>query len=993
MRTRAPLLIGRDHELDAVVSALAEARKGRGRSVFIVGEAGIGKSRLAAEAVGHAFATGMVVLRGRSTTIGPMVPFRPLVEALLSRFRHRGLPPESELGPYRPVLGRLVPEWASSEPTYGGDSVVVLAEAMLRLMAVVGRERGCVLVLDDLQHADVETLAVLEYLADHLAEESSMLLATCRAEQSVALEIARSVVLRQAGDLIELGRLDYAEIRRLVASCLDVEADELPAGVARRLWENSAGIPFVVEELLHSMVNDGHLVRSSDGWRQVDLGPVEIPASLVLAITERADRLGPRGQNVLCAAAVLGTRFPLPVVQRITGLDDHALLGELHAGIAAQLVIADERRPDWYTFQHPLIAEALLARMTPAERAAFSARAADAIAELDPALSGEWCQLAAGLRLAAGDSTTAARLFTEAGRRALANSAAGSAIALLEKAEALLSVHDDQSARVEVLEALLYALAEAGQFERAFHLASTLDTGDSGLDVARRVALRVRLAWVAQIAGRYDDCATQVAEARIALGPNPSEELSAPVDAISAHLALDSPGRDRIREAETLARRAIGPAERVPLPMIACQAWYAIGVISREHDLVESDTALRRTQVLAEEHQLPIWRLYGLGGQATNAWLAEANAEFLVHARREALQVGAVTVALNLESVLALHSVLCGDFSAASKLIDECLTTVRRLQLVSLERYMLMTRAVANAHQGNREEMERALAEFLRRGGATARELPLSIGLARTFCALLEENVELAEHELAGVLASEDENPVTFYLTGRHGLHQLMRVLAHRMDLAELHGSARRSVTEMRWNRHFRELAQAVLLGRAGERDRAEAMMARAQQSGAPYPMARHLGLRLVAEAAIDDGWGSPVTWLRAAEEYFHQAGVAAVAAACRALLRHHGELVPQRRTGTERIPPELRELGVTLREFEVLELLVLRFGNKSIAARLHISPRTVEKHVASLLLKVEQPNRAALIEYATARNAAWEPRASRTARPRSPRRPAADAS
>lgn len=975
MRTRAPVLIGRTGELDVVESALAEARKGRGRSVFVVGEAGIGKSRLVNEAVGRAFAVGMVVLRGRGSTVGPMVPFRPLVEALLSRFRRRGLPSEEELGPYRPVLGRLVPEWASKEQPYGGESVIVLAEAVLRLMAVVGRDRSCLLMLEDLHHADVETLAVVEYLADHLDEESSMLLATCRSEPSPALEIARSVVLRRTGDLVELGRLTHSDVVRLAASCLDVNADDLPPAVVHRLWETSAGIPFVVEELLHSMVNGGHLVLGPDGWREVDMGRVEIPATLVRAISQRADRLGQQGQDVMSAAAVLGTRFPLAVVQRMTGLDDHALLAELHAGIAAQLVTADDRRPDWYAFQHPLVAEALLARMTPAERAAFSLRAADAVKEIHPDLSGEWCQLAASLRLAAGDSSTAGRLFAEAGRRALADSAAGSAIALLDKAETLLAATEDQSARMDVLETLLYALAEAGQFERAFQLAGTLDTGDSGLDIARRVALRVRLAWVAHVAGRYEDCASQVAEARIALGPNPDEELTAPVDAISAHLALDSPGRDRIQEAEALARRAIGPAEQVPLPMIACQAWYVIGVVSRGHDMTRSDSAMRRTQAIAEEHQLSIWRLYGLGGQATNSWLAEGKADLLVHARREALRIGAVNVALSQEAVLALHAAMCGDFTAAGPLIDQCLNTVRRLKLEALERYMLMTRAVAAAHQARREEMERTLEEFLRSGGATSRELPLTIGLARTFCALLEENAELAEHELAGVVASEDENPVTFYFTGRHGLLPLLRVLFHGGDERELPEAGPQSSAQMRWNRHFRQLAHAVVLGRHGEREQAEAMMERAQRSGAPYTMARHLGLRLVAGAAIADGWGSPVTWLRSAEGYFHEAGVAAVAGACRALLRQHGELVPQRRTGTERIPAQLRALGVTLREYEVLALLLLRLGNKSIASRLHISPRTVEKHVASLLLKVEQPDRAALIEWATARSAAWTPR------------------
>jgi DNA-binding NarL/FixJ family response regulator len=129
--------------------------------------------------------------------------------------------------------------------------------------------------------------------------------------------------------------------------------------------------------------------------------------------------------------------------------------------------------------------------------------------------------------------------------------------------------------------------------------------------------------------------------------------------------------------------------------------------------------------------------------------------------------------------------------------------------------------------------------------------------------------------------------------------------------------------------------------------------------------MARHLGLRLIAERAHADGWGEPVSWLRQAEEYFHTAEIPAVASSCRGLLRQIGATVPQRRTGSDQVPTRFRQLGVTSREFEVCLLLIDRCGNKSIASRLHISPRTVEKHVASLMVKTRQPDREALSKFA----------------------------
>jgi DNA-binding NarL/FixJ family response regulator len=134
---------------------------------------------------------------------------------------------------------------------------------------------------------------------------------------------------------------------------------------------------------------------------------------------------------------------------------------------------------------------------------------------------------------------------------------------------------------------------------------------------------------------------------------------------------------------------------------------------------------------------------------------------------------------------------------------------------------------------------------------------------------------------------------------------------------------------------------------------------------GAPYAMAMHLGLRLVSEAAITDGWGTHADWLREAEDYFHAADVPAVASACRALLRGSGQRVAPRRGGATEIPQSLRAAGVTRREYEVLRFLAERLGNREIAERLHLSTRTVEGHISSLINKTGLPNRRALSKLA----------------------------
>ncbi|MBW4721052.1 helix-turn-helix transcriptional regulator [Saccharothrix obliqua] len=963
MQTRAPVVVGRDDELRVLDRALADATAHRGRAVFLVGEPGIGKTRLARVAAGAAFDRGMRVLRGRGSTIGPMVPFRPLAEALMSLLRggDRDL---RELGPYRPVLGRLVPEWGHE--AQAGHSVVVLAEAVLRLLAVVGRARACLLVLEDLHDSDAETLAVIDYLVDNLDEVPAALLVTTRADPGPALDVIRLAAQRDAGALLELRRLTEPQVRGMVAACLEVPVAEVPAAVADRLWADSAGNPFVVEEMLHGMVNSGLLVRGPAGWQVLGELRIDVPTALVRSIAHRTDRLGPQGRELLSVAAVLGHRFPLTVLREVTGLDDRNLLSHLHAGVAAQLVTPDEPVPDWYAFRHPLTAEALLAQLTPTHRADVARRTADAVQRLHPELPGEWCPLVASLRLDAGQTAEAGALLAEAGRRALADGAAGSAVRLLDHAHRLSTHQVDVSVRADVLAALLPALGEAGQFERAFALQDALaELSAAGLDRVRRAELHIGLARVAWLAGRSADGMTQLAAARNLLGPEVDDAHRARMDSLAAFLTLNAQRPDRISSAETLARRAAEAARRANLPEVGCEAWQLLGILARERDLGEATDHFTKARQLAEENRLPIQRTYAAVRLAGLGWLADGSAAELVEAREEALRVGAITVAYNVDAILGLDAVLRGQYQAAEEKLDRCGEGTRRLQLKSMTLYVLMARATAAAHQGKRSEVDSAIAEFHELGGTGSQERPLCYGLARAFCALLEEDRDQAGHDLARAMAYEAETPTTFHLSGTHGLRLLLGALTGEVDHAVYREVTRSAAAGMRWNRVFGQFARAVLLGREGREAEASSAVRSAREAASIYPLARHLGLRLVAEAAMTDGWGEPVAWLRGAEEHFHQAGGAAVASACRSLLRQLGASVPQRRTGSDQVPRELRALGVTVREFEVFRLLANRLGNKAIATRLHISPRTVEKHVASLLTKTSQPDREALSTFA----------------------------
>lgn len=181
--------VGRDFEIGVLHDALERATGGQGSVLFLVGEAGIGKSRLARIVAAHAESRGVPVLRGRAVPAPTPLAYRPLTEALCSAVRSGFVSDAPELSPFRSILGWLVPEWRADEARVD-DSVMALAEAVLRLMRVVAGDRGCLVVLEDLHWADPEMLRIVEYLADNLTSERVLCLAALRDEyRSAGLEL------------------------------------------------------------------------------------------------------------------------------------------------------------------------------------------------------------------------------------------------------------------------------------------------------------------------------------------------------------------------------------------------------------------------------------------------------------------------------------------------------------------------------------------------------------------------------------------------------------------------------------------------------------------------------------------------------------------------------------------------------------------------------------------------------------------------------------
>ncbi|GHJ42830.1 hypothetical protein Cs7R123_01720 [Catellatospora sp. TT07R-123] len=967
MPARSPILVGRRRELGLLDTVTDGARHGRGGAAFLLGEAGIGKSRLLNECLYRASAAGMRTLRGRGSPTGTDVAFRPLTEALSALMRTGGPPAAADLDPYRPALARLIPEWRTAGSAQRADSMLELSEALLRLLVVLGRDGGALLALEDLHDADPDTVTVVEYLLDNVGDLPVAIVATLRPEPGPATDVTTAAGQRRAAAVCQLAALSADETGQIAAACLDVAAEQVPGAVVRRLVRDGAGNPYLIEELLSDMVDSGTLHAVDGRWQlDGDLGAA-VPPTIVQNYRRRLDRLGPQTRELLITAAVLGQRFALPTLRLVTGHDERHLFHHLRAAADAYFITPDGAAPDWYTFRHALTTDAILAALMPGESASIARDAAATIEDADPAPSDERCLLLADLHLKAGRPAAAARHYAQVGRRALASGAAGTAEALLDRAYHLADPHD----RPAIAEQLIHASAGHGRLDQALALIdATTAAGAAPLDPARRLTLHTRLAWTAVTCDRIDDAAAQVRAARALLPPSAGPQHTAALTVVEAHLVFRSaPASDHDPRAgaEQLAQLAAEQAEQGALPEVACQALQLLALLGRERGFGTAERYLERILALAEEHDLPVWRIEALLRLGINDFMRTGDTARLRRARQSAFDLGSIVLGHNAESVLALSAVLGADPATAQDMIDRGLDATARLRIAHDHRYLLLVAAALAAHHGRRRDMERQLAAFAHDGGAASLLYPLSLGLCRAVCALLEEDRELAAAELAAMVAWETSNPQVYYLSGRYGLHTLLEVLADRAGEAEYAAADAAPAAELRWNRQFLLLARAVLLGREGRADEAVRTFELAQAAAEPFPMARALGLRLTAPAAIDDGWGDPAGWLRTAEEFFHAAQVPAVVGACRSLLRRTGARVAQRRDGHENIPAILRERGVTVREYEVFIQLTDRPGNLEIARRLYISPRTVEKHVASLIAKIGCRDRADVCDYAVA--------------------------
>jgi DNA-binding SARP family transcriptional activator len=418
--------VGRERELDQLIQIWNAAREGRAHLVLLSGEPGIGKSRLALELGRRVRAEGHVVASARAYEAAGRLPWGPVIDLLRSDALRSHI---DTLGTvWRAELARLLPELLeasqSTAPNRSGDLAQRhrLFDAVSR--AIVG-DRPCLLIIDDLQWCDAETIEVIGFVVRSGPTAPVLIVGTVRSEEipehHPLVGLIDALGHDKAVTTVPLDRLDEATTATLAARLRN--ADTIDPDLAARLWAETEGNPLFVIEVLRAGV-------SPEG-RQAALTP-----TMRAVLGARLGQLPDGARRLAEAAAVVGRPFSVGLLVAATGIDEPELV-EMVDELWRRRIIRDQGLT--YDFSHDKLRAVALEMLSPARRRQLHRAVAEAIAvEFRHDLDAASPQLAAHYDQA-GMVEPAIDAYRVAGARAVAVSALDDAVSMFRRALSLLA--------------------------------------------------------------------------------------------------------------------------------------------------------------------------------------------------------------------------------------------------------------------------------------------------------------------------------------------------------------------------------------------------------------------------------------------------------------------------------------------------------------------------------------------------------------------------
>jgi DNA-binding SARP family transcriptional activator len=713
--------VGRVPELAELMAGLDDAFAGRGRLFLVVGEPGIGKSRLAEEVMRHARARGARVLVGRCWEAGGAPAYWPWVQALRAAVRDTDSAALlAHLGAGGAQLAQIVPELRQRFPDLPEPPALESEVARFRLFDATAEFLGnisqappTVLVLDDLHAADAPSLLLLRFLARELRSTHILLLAAYRNVDPIPgrpltetlAEVAREPVTRR----VSLGGLSERE----VAQYVELTASQIASTpLVTAVHQETEGNPLFVGEIVRLLAVEGVGSESTAEAR------LAIPQSIRDVIARRLTHLSHECNRLLVLAAVIGREFALDALARLAGVSEDGLLDVLDEAMAARVLADVPGAADRLRFAHVLIRDTLYEGLAAARRARLHRQVVAALEALYGDEPGQHLAELAHHSIASSDVDKALRYAQRAGDRALALLAYEEAARLYQTALDALDLADvrDERTRCELLLSAGEAQMRAGNTQAAKR--AFLDAAGIG----RRLGLPRELARAAAGYAREDMYLRAAGDDRLV--PLLEEGLAALADEdvalrvrLLARLAgalRDEPSRDRrdrlSKEAVELARATESPSAlayaldgRVPVIIAPDTVAECLALAT---ELREVAARIGDTLRVAHGHQHECITRVIVG----DAGELDASVHAMSRLTDELKQPAHLWEARAGKAVLALAA---GRFTEAEELIEQALALGERVKpemvipVYRLQRYTLCD------FRGGVEKLEPAIRELV----------------------------------------------------------------------------------------------------------------------------------------------------------------------------------------------------------------------------------------------------------------------------------------
>jgi ATP/maltotriose-dependent transcriptional regulator MalT len=472
--------VGREEERTWLREIIDSTQGGAGGLVMIGGEPGVGKSRLAQQMAREGRDRGFRVFTGHCYEREGDLPYMPWVEIIEAAAQET--PPEA----FREVLADSAPEMARIAPQLR----LILPDIPPPLQLPAEQQRrytfGCIAdyvgkvariqprlyVVEDLHWADESTLLFLSYLAERLGSIPALVIGTYRdppLDISPLLAETLSVLVRNhRARLIGLRRHPENEVTALLEA---LGGEPPPAGVVAAIYAETEGNAFFVEEMFRHLAESGSLFDEEGRFRaDLRVAEFDVPHNVRLVTGRRLDRLSEPTRRMLTAAAVVGRRCGLQVLDRVVDLGDAELLDAVDEAEQARLVLTELKGGEVHLwFAHELIRQTLLTRLSPARRQRHHLRVAVALEQVYARHPEVGAADIAHHLLQAGpsaDALTTATYLRMAGDHALTAAAFEEAIRYFEGALDLLP-EDSLGERAVALEKAGRALSSLGRPDEA----------------------------------------------------------------------------------------------------------------------------------------------------------------------------------------------------------------------------------------------------------------------------------------------------------------------------------------------------------------------------------------------------------------------------------------------------------------------------------------------------------------------------------------------